>query len=79
MASRAKAKAAILAMKELGIPEAKTKPVLKKLLNLFEKKWDLIEEENYRLLADSIFEDEDTEVCNHLLSICCLVLVYSFY
>lgn len=61
MATRAKARAAIQAMKELGIPETKTKPVLKKLLNLFEKNWDLIEEENYRLLADSIFEDEDTE------------------
>ncbi|CAO2840490.1 unnamed protein product [Amaranthus hypochondriacus] len=57
-----KVKAAFKAMKDIGIPEEKTKPALKKLLKLFDKNWDLIEEENYRLLADTIFEFEDTEV-----------------
>ncbi|KAL9995217.1 putative [histone H3]-lysine(4) N-trimethyltransferase chromatin remodeling SET family [Helianthus debilis subsp. tardiflorus] len=52
---------AFRAMRNLGIPEKKTKPVLKYLLKLYEKKWDLIEQENYRVLADAIFENE-TEV-----------------
>uniref|UniRef100_A0A803LA99 SET domain-containing protein n=1 Tax=Chenopodium quinoa TaxID=63459 RepID=A0A803LA99_CHEQI len=56
-----KVKAAFKAMKDIGIPEEKTKPALKKLLKLFDKNWDLIEEENYRVLADTIFEYEDSE------------------
>lgn len=62
MAPGQKVKAAFKAMKDIGIPEEKTKPALKKLLKLFDKNWDLIEEENYRVLADAIFEYEDTEV-----------------
>lgn len=61
MAPGQKVKAAFKAMKDIGIPEEKTKPALKKLLKLFDKNWDLIEEENYRVLADAIFEYEDTE------------------
>ena len=53
---------AFRAMRNLGIPEEKVKPVLKNLLKLYEKKWELIEEENYRALADAIFEAEETEV-----------------
>ncbi|KAF5801593.1 putative histone-lysine N-methyltransferase chromatin remodeling SET family [Helianthus annuus] len=52
---------AFRAMRNLGIPDKKTKPVLKYLLKLYEKKWELIEQENYRVLADAIFENE-TEV-----------------
>ncbi|KAI3749567.1 hypothetical protein L2E82_20181 [Cichorium intybus] len=48
-------------MRELGIPEEKTKPVLKNLLKIYEKNWELIEEENYRALADAIFDSEETE------------------
>lgn len=58
---RSQINAAFKAMKEIGIPEKKTKRALTKLLNLFDKKWDLIVAENYRLLADTIFEDEDAE------------------
>ncbi|KAJ0740175.1 putative [histone H3]-lysine(4) N-trimethyltransferase [Helianthus annuus] len=54
---------AFRAMRNLGIPDKKTKPVLKYLLKLYEKKWELIEQENYRVLADAIFENE-TEACS---------------
>ncbi|KAK4482362.1 hypothetical protein RD792_009515 [Penstemon davidsonii] len=53
---------AFRAMKAIGISEDKVKPVLKSLLKLYDKEWDLIEEENYRALADAIFEKEETEV-----------------
>ncbi|XP_071738146.1 probable inactive histone-lysine N-methyltransferase SUVR2 [Rutidosis leptorrhynchoides] len=52
---------AFRAMRELGIPEEKTKPVLKNLLRIYEKNWVLIEEENYRALADAIFDSEEAE------------------
>ncbi|MBA0763971.1 hypothetical protein Gotri_013360 [Gossypium trilobum] len=48
-------------MKEIGISEEKVKPVLKKLLKLYDKNWELIESENYRVLADAIFEEEDSK------------------
>lgn len=53
---------AFRAMKGIGIPEAKVKPVLRSLLKLYDKNWELIEEENYRALADAIFEREEAEV-----------------
>ena len=49
-------------MKALGIEEAQIKPVLKNLLVLYDKKWDLIAEDNYRALADAIFETQETQV-----------------
>ncbi|GKB72394.1 probable inactive histone-lysine N-methyltransferase SUVR2 [Tanacetum coccineum] len=49
------------AMKDLGIPEKKTKPVLKNLLKIYENNWELIEEDNYRALSDAIFDSEDTQ------------------
>lgn len=59
MAPNPRVQAAFRAMKVLGIKEAKVKPVLKKLLRLYEKKWELIEEENYRALVDAIFEEDE--------------------
>ncbi|KAF5190607.1 Histone-lysine n-methyltransferase suvr4 [Thalictrum thalictroides] len=53
---------AIDAMKDLGIPEVTTKPVLKNLYKVFNKKWEFIEAENYRVLADAIFEYQDDQV-----------------
>ena len=53
---------AFRAMRDIGISEDKTKPVLKKLLKLYDKNWELIEEENYRVLADAIFDEEDSKV-----------------
>ncbi|GAB4841259.1 hypothetical protein Ancab_021991 [Ancistrocladus abbreviatus] len=60
MTTKARVLAAFRAMKSIGIQESKTKPVLKKLLKLYDKNWDLIEEDNYRVLADAIFDNEDT-------------------
>ncbi|KAK8694044.1 hypothetical protein V6N13_071608 [Hibiscus sabdariffa] len=53
---------AFRAMREMGIREEKVKPVLKRLLNLYDKNWELIESENYRVLADAIFDEEDSNV-----------------
>lgn len=62
MAPNAKVSAAYRAMAALGIVESQVKPVLKKLLKLYDKNWELIEEENYRALADAIFEDDENMV-----------------
>lgn len=62
MAPNPKISKAFRAMKDIGISEDKTKPVLKKLLKLYDKNWELIEEENYRVLADAIFDEEDSKV-----------------
>ncbi|CAH1447249.1 unnamed protein product [Lactuca virosa] len=61
MAPNPRVAKAFRAMREIGIPEEKTKPVLKNLLKLYEKNWELIEEENYRALADAIFDSEEAE------------------
>ncbi|KAG8380407.1 hypothetical protein BUALT_Bualt06G0012100 [Buddleja alternifolia] len=50
------------AMKRLGISQETVKPVLKRLWELYNKNWALIEEDNYRTLADAIFEDADDQL-----------------
>ncbi|KAK6156413.1 hypothetical protein DH2020_010661 [Rehmannia glutinosa] len=50
---------AFKAMKSLGICAETVKPVLKRLLKLYDRNWELIEDDNYRTLADAIFECED--------------------
>lgn len=62
MAPNPKVAAAFRAMKDIGVKEDKVKPVLKKLLKLYDKNWQLIEEENYRVLADAVFEEDENEV-----------------
>ncbi|KAG4976809.1 hypothetical protein JHK86_036283 [Glycine max] len=57
-----RALAACRAMSSLGIDDSKVKSVLKKLLKVYDKNWELIEAENYRVLADAIFEDDDNMV-----------------
>ncbi|XP_047335684.1 histone-lysine N-methyltransferase SUVR4-like [Impatiens glandulifera] len=52
---------AFRAMRNLGINEEKTMPVLKKLLKLYDKNWQLIEEDNYRTLADAIFDQDEIQ------------------
>lgn len=52
---------AFRAMKALGISGEKVKPVLKNLLRLYNKNWDLIEAENYRALADAIFDNDEAK------------------
>ncbi|XP_054799096.1 probable inactive histone-lysine N-methyltransferase SUVR2 isoform X1 [Prosopis cineraria] len=62
MAPNPRVAAAYRAMTVLGIKEVKVKPVLKQLLKLYDKNWELIEQENYRVLADAIFEQEEKEL-----------------
>ncbi|CAJ1976272.1 unnamed protein product [Sphenostylis stenocarpa] len=53
------------AMRSLGISIEEVKPVLKKLLKLYDRNWELIEEDNYRTLIDAYFElkqDKQAEV-----------------
>lgn len=65
--SNAKVAAAYRAMADLGIAESKVKPVLKKLFKLYDKNWELIEEENYRALIDAIFDDEFKVYISHFI------------
>ncbi|CAA0814491.1 Histone-lysine N-methyltransferase SUVR4 [Striga hermonthica] len=50
------------AMKSLGISAGTVRPVLRRLFKLYNKKWELIEEDNYRTLADAIFEYEEDKL-----------------
>ncbi|CAH1424465.1 unnamed protein product [Lactuca virosa] len=50
---------AFSAMECLGISREVVTPVLKNLLKLYGGSWELIEEDNYRTLADAIFESFD--------------------
>ncbi|KAL2227816.1 UNVERIFIED_CONTAM: Histone-lysine N-methyltransferase SUVR4 [Sesamum indicum] len=50
---------AFRAMRSLGIDAETVKPVLRRLLKLYNRNWDLIEEDNFRTLADAIFEHSD--------------------
>ncbi|RWR81196.1 putative inactive histone-lysine N-methyltransferase SUVR2 [Cinnamomum micranthum f. kanehirae] len=52
---------AINAMKAIGIPPQTAKPVLKRLLKAYGNNWTLIEDENYRVLADAIFDIDDSK------------------
>ncbi|CAL0300010.1 unnamed protein product [Lupinus luteus] len=47
---------AFIASRALGIPDEEMKPVLKYLLKMYDGKWELIEEDNYRTLVDAYFE-----------------------
>ncbi|XP_020210444.1 probable inactive histone-lysine N-methyltransferase SUVR1 [Cajanus cajan] len=51
------------AMSSLGISVEEVKPVLKRLLQLYQNNWELIEEDNYRTLIDAYFElkEEDKQ------------------
>ncbi|KAK7278214.1 hypothetical protein RJT34_23239 [Clitoria ternatea] len=52
------------ALRSLGISDGEVKPVLKKLLKLYDSNWELIEEDNYRTLIDAYFdlkEDKQAE------------------
>lgn len=63
MAPNPNIKKACSAMKVFEIPEAKVKSVLKKLLRTYDNKWDFIEDEDYKVLLDAIFDEADAEVC----------------
>ncbi|CAL8166809.1 unnamed protein product [Prunus armeniaca] len=52
---------AFKATRALGIPDRLVKPVLKNLLAVYDKNWELIEEDNYRTLVDAYFESQDNK------------------
>ncbi|PKA59421.1 Histone-lysine N-methyltransferase SUVR2 [Apostasia shenzhenica] len=56
-----RAQAAVKAMKLIGFDPGLAKVVLKKLLKVYENNWEYIEAENYRLLADSILDDQESK------------------
>ena len=53
---------AIEAMNIIGIKEEKVLPVLKTLVKLCDDNWALIEEGNYRALADAILVKDERDV-----------------
>ncbi|KAK4425425.1 Histone-lysine N-methyltransferase SUVR4 [Sesamum alatum] len=59
MAPKAKIAKACKAMKNLGYSEKTVRPVVKELLELYENNWMLIEEDNYRVLAEAILDREE--------------------
>ncbi|XP_031502518.1 probable inactive histone-lysine N-methyltransferase SUVR2 isoform X2 [Nymphaea colorata] len=61
MAPHSRFNSAVQAMRDIGIPSKTVKPVLRKLLELYDDNWALIEEESYRALADAIFEQQDSQ------------------
>lgn len=62
MAPNSRIVSAFTEMKKLGFTEDVVKPVLKRLLRVFERNWEPIEDENYRVLADAILEYLETNV-----------------
>ena len=50
------------AMRTLGVSADEVKPVLIKLLNVYDRRWELIEEDNYRTLVDAYFESKEDKV-----------------
>jgi hypothetical protein len=50
------------AMEALGISKKEVKPVLKNLFKLYDNKWELIEDDNYRALIDAYFESKEDKV-----------------
>lgn len=59
---------AIRAMTEIGLPDKAVRTRLKELLKMYADDWSHIERENYRALADYIFECEEHKV-HHLFSV----------
>ncbi|AES61229.2 histone-lysine N-methyltransferase SUVR2-like protein [Medicago truncatula] len=59
MTTNTRAIKALEAMKDLGISEDEVRPVLLKLYKLYDKKWELIEDDNYRTLIDAYFESKE--------------------
>lgn len=62
MAPNIKISKAYKAMKALGYTSQIVKPVLKNLLDLYDKNWELIEDEQYKVLLDAIIESEEHKV-----------------
>ncbi|XP_009781740.1 probable inactive histone-lysine N-methyltransferase SUVR1 isoform X4 [Nicotiana sylvestris] len=61
MALKSKVKRACEAMEVFGYTEEIVKPVLRNLLNLYNKNWKLIEDENYSALLESLIDSEESK------------------
>lgn len=59
--TKQKATDALNAMRAIGISKHTAKPVLKNLLKLYDNNWEYIEAENYRVLADAIFDMQESK------------------
>jgi hypothetical protein len=59
--NKRKVAAACKAMKRFDIPEDEVKPVLNELLELYDNKWTLIEEDRYKVLLDVLLEKKREE------------------
>lgn len=71
MTLKEKVRGALAATKSLGIPDEEVKPILRHLLRLYDKNWELIEQENYRALVDAYFDlKENKVIINFCLLIC---------
>ncbi|XP_014491616.2 histone-lysine N-methyltransferase SUVR4 isoform X1 [Vigna radiata var. radiata] len=62
MAPNAGAEKAFSFMMDLGISKEEVKPVLIKLLRVYEGNWELIEDDNYRTLLEAYFDFEKEQV-----------------
>lgn len=60
-------------MKSFGVTTAKTKTALKGLLKLYENNWELIEDENYRVLFDVLMPEEEVYLYSFFCSSICVV------
>lgn len=49
-------------MKALGYSQQMVEPILKNFLDLYDQNWELIEDEQYRVLLDAILENEEHKV-----------------
>lgn len=67
MAPDVKVRQAFAATRALGIPDEEVKPILKQLLRVYNKKWELIEEGNFRTLIDTYYESKENKVTTLLL------------
>ncbi|ONK63914.1 uncharacterized protein A4U43_C07F20220 [Asparagus officinalis] len=59
MAPPPRARSALQAMKNLGFSSKVAAPLLKKLLEVYDNNWQLIEDNGYQVLIDSILEEQE--------------------
>lgn len=67
MAPNAGAEKAFSFMMDLGISKEEVKPVLIKLLRVYEGNWELIEDDNYRTLLEAYFDFEKEQVSSNFI------------
>ncbi|KDP40387.1 hypothetical protein JCGZ_02385 [Jatropha curcas] len=71
IASKHKIEEACKALKPLGISKAKVKAKLNELLELYDNKCELIEDEGYQVLLNATLEKSD-ESQVYLIALCCI-------